>query len=124
MKSSGKNLIQEKIDSILSGSLEEHEILDLLGHPAGLVRANALLALTRRVLINEDKVVRILLEIVSAPTGGINLIGSINESKLAILTLAWIQSDLAQSTYGKILSELEDLEREEIMKLAGEGPPF
>jgi hypothetical protein len=114
---------QSVIDAIRRDELSEEALIRLLSDPRMLVRANVLMALPRRKLSNSEAVVDAVVGAATDPVRAkIKLMGTLNQRKLAVATLAWLQVDPARRACEALCAEMGDDEREDVMDIVKRGP--
>ena len=117
------NEVQKTIDSIVAGSLSEEALVSLLTDASALVRANVLMSLPKRNIVDTRMVVEAVVKAASNPThGDVKLMGTVNQRRLAIATLAWINSDASIAAYESLLEGLTGEEIAHVTKLVSQGP--
>lgn len=117
------NEAQKTIDAIVAGKLSEQALVSLLADASALVRANVLMSLPKRNIVDIHMVVEAVIKAASNPThGGVRLMGTVTQRKLAIATLAWIKSNASIAAYQSLLDELTDEEKAQVTKLVSQGP--
>ena len=115
--------LQALIDSIHHGQISEQDLMALLFDDRGIVRANVLIALPRRNLANESAVANAVVKAALDPgRSGVNLMGTINQRKLAAATLAWIRNAAASEAYRQLMDTFDDAEKKHVGELVEQGP--